>query len=57
MNGNRIRVFLIIFVGSAASWLVGWALDKVTPRSKLRDAMLTGVCIYLALTVDSLLLK
>ena len=57
MNENRIRVFLVFCVGAAAASLLGWALDKVTPKSKLRDAILTGVCIYLALTADSLLPK
>jgi hypothetical protein len=33
--------------------LLGWALDKVSPKSKLRDALLTGACIYVALTLDS----
>jgi hypothetical protein len=57
MNEGWFRAFLIICAGAAVSGFLGWALDKVSPKSKLRDAILTGVCIYAALTLDSIFLK
>jgi hypothetical protein len=57
MNENRFMEFLIISAGVAVATLLGWTLDKVSPKSKLRDALLTGACIYVALTIDSILLK
>jgi hypothetical protein len=57
MNESRFRVFLVISAGAAVAGLLGWALDKVSPKSKLRDTLLTGACIYVALTLDSMLLK
>jgi hypothetical protein len=44
-------------VGVALSGFIGWEMDKVWPKSKWRDAMLTGVGIYLALTINSFLMK
>jgi high-affinity Fe2+/Pb2+ permease len=57
MNEGRFRAFLVIGAGVAVAGLLGWALDKVSSKSKLRDALLTGACIYVALTLDSILLK
>jgi high-affinity Fe2+/Pb2+ permease len=57
MNESWFRAFVVISAGAAVACLLGWTLDKVAPRSKLRDALLTGACIYVALTLDSILLK
>jgi high-affinity Fe2+/Pb2+ permease len=57
MKESWYRALLVISAGAAVAGLLGWALNKVSPRSKLRDAVLTGVCIYVALTLDSVLLK
>jgi hypothetical protein len=54
---SHLRVFLFICAGVAISSIIGWGLDKVWPKSKWRDALLTGAGIYLALTLDSLLMK
>jgi hypothetical protein len=57
MNESLLREFLVIGAGVAVATLLGWALDKVSPKSKLRDALLNGACVYVALRLDSILLK
>ncbi len=61
MNESRLRAFLVIFVGAAVAGLLGRRLDKAFPTSTLRsallNALLTGACVYAALTLDSMLLK
>jgi high-affinity Fe2+/Pb2+ permease len=57
MHESWLRASLVVSAGAALSWLLGWALDKPFPRSKMRDAILTGACIYAALMLDSLFLK
>jgi hypothetical protein len=32
-------------------------MEKIWPKSRLRDGVVTGLCIYLGLTIDLLLLK
>jgi high-affinity Fe2+/Pb2+ permease len=61
MNESPLRAFLVISAGAVVAGLLGWMLDKVSPKSKLRNALLgsllTGACIYAALTLDSILPK
>jgi hypothetical protein len=39
----------------AVAGFIGWGMDKKWPKSKLRDAILAGAGIYLALTINSIL--
>jgi hypothetical protein len=59
MDESKLRVFLVIVAGGTVAWLLGWALDKMFPKSKSkwRDSILFGACVYAALMLDSLLLK
>jgi hypothetical protein len=57
MHESTLRILLVISAGAAGAGLFGWLMDKKFSRSKLRDALLTGACIYAALTLDSLFLK
>jgi high-affinity Fe2+/Pb2+ permease len=54
MHESDLRIFLLISAGAVVSGLIGWLLDKRFTRSKWRDAFLTGLFIYIALTVDSI---
>jgi hypothetical protein len=55
MNESSFRVFLVLCTSAAVAVSLGWALDKVLSKSKLRDAILTGFLIYMTLTLDSML--
>jgi F0F1-type ATP synthase assembly protein I len=59
MKESGLRVSLVIFAGCVVAWLIGWALDKMFPKSKSqwRDAILFGACICVAMMLDSLLSK
>lgn len=57
MHETWLRASLVIAAGVALSWLLGWALDKPFPKSRVRDTILTGACIYAALALDSFFLK
>ncbi len=61
MNESLLRSSLVILAGVSVAGLLGWMLEKASPKSKLRnallDALMTGVCVYAALTIDSILLK
>ena len=51
----------MIGAGVTVAGLISWSLEKAFGRVRWRDtllsAVITGVCIYIALTVDSLLLR
>ena len=52
-----MRVALLIFAGVAVAGLIDWGLDKVWRPSKLRSAALTGIGVYIALTVYDFFIK
>lgn len=57
MHESRVRMLLVIGAGSTVAGFISWSLDKVFAKSIVRDAILSGACIYIALTIDSVLLK
>ena len=52
-----MRLVLLMCAGVILAGFVGWAMDKIWPKSRLRDAILTGAGIYLAFTLNSTLAK
>ena len=52
-----MRVFLLLCACVTVAGFIGWAMDKRLPKSRLRDAFLTGAGIYLAFTLNSILTK
>jgi hypothetical protein len=50
-----MRVALLICACVAVAAFVGWGMDKRWPRSRMRDAILAGAGVYLALTLNSIL--
>jgi hypothetical protein len=50
-----MRVALLIGACVTVAGFIGWGMDKKWPKSRLRDAILAGAGVYLALTLNSIL--
>jgi hypothetical protein len=57
MPESNFRMFLVLCAGVGFSILVGSFLDKLLPKSRLRDSLLTGALIYISLTLYAMWMR